>query len=240
MNFNKTTIIGVKGNKGSGKDTIASMITYILTRGTTRANYNEWCKVSKMVYNDGHIIHFADKLKDDISTLFKINRNRLNEQDFKENYYYHFNNSDVSSNPNISNYVINNVSDLKDTTLSNVIENYKNNVAIKIRALLQYYGTEVIRNTLWKDAFINYTINEIFKIRNTERFCIIADVRFNNEEEAIVKCGGKIIHICRNNNKSKHESECINESENDYIITNNGSLMALYYSALMFVKEYMI
>ena len=30
MNLNKPSLIGIKGFKGSGKDTVASMISYIL------------------------------------------------------------------------------------------------------------------------------------------------------------------------------------------------------------------
>lgn len=239
MNNNKVTIVGIKGNKGSGKSTIASMIAYIVVRGITKATYNEWYKINKMSINDSHIINFADKLKDDVSMLFNIDRNKLDNQDFKENYYYNFINDFVTITPN-TNYIINSVNDLKSVTLADIIEKYNNNVAIKIRTLLQYYGTEVIRNTLWKEAFIKYTINKAFNIRCFNDFCIIADVRFDNEEKAILKCGGKIIYTYRNTKKDTHPSEDIHNSETDYVVDNNGSLMALYYNVLSFVKQYMI
>jgi ABC-type phosphate transport system ATPase subunit len=42
MSINKVTIVGIKGFKGSGKDTIASMISYILHDGIMKANYDTW------------------------------------------------------------------------------------------------------------------------------------------------------------------------------------------------------
>lgn len=239
MNLNKVTIVGIKGNKGSGKDTIASMIAYILTHGTNRATYNNWCKVKDISINNGHIIHFADKLKDDISTLFNIDRSKLDDQDFKEKYYYSFTGYFTSTMPN-TDYIINNINDLKGLTLADNIKKYNNNVSIRIRTLLQYYGTEVIRNTLWKEAFIKYTINEAFNIRNTNNFCIIADVRFDNESKAITDHGGKIIYIHKDSVKDDHSSENINFHTDDYRIDNNGSLLSLYYNVLEFVKKYMV
>ena len=68
MSINKVTIVGIKGFKGSGKDTVASMISYILHDGIMKANYDTWLLYHKngFVENDEIIIHFADKLKDDI------------------------------------------------------------------------------------------------------------------------------------------------------------------------------
>ena len=42
MSINKVTIVGIKGFKGSGKDTVASMISYILHDGIMKANYDTW------------------------------------------------------------------------------------------------------------------------------------------------------------------------------------------------------
>ena len=38
----KNYIIGIAGQKNSGKDTLASMINYIFSAGVTRANYSDW------------------------------------------------------------------------------------------------------------------------------------------------------------------------------------------------------
>lgn len=69
MSINKVSIVGIKGFKGSGKDTVASMISYILHDGIMKANYDTWFLYHKndFIENDEIIIHFADKLKDDIA-----------------------------------------------------------------------------------------------------------------------------------------------------------------------------
>ena len=74
MSINKVTIVGIKGFKGSGKDTVASMISYILHDGIMKANYDTWLLYHKngFVENDEIIIHFADKLKDDIAAFCGI------------------------------------------------------------------------------------------------------------------------------------------------------------------------
>lgn len=237
---NKVTIVGIKGFKGSGKDTVASMISYILHDGITKATYNTWILYykDKFVKNDEIIIHFADKLKDDISDFCGIDRKLLDRQDIKEENYYNFKTGIVSTNTKDADCVINTV--LEYDNLSTILL-LNNNVSIKIRILLQYYGTNVIRNNFWHEAFINCTINKAFNVRNKLGQCIIADARFDNECEAIKKCGGVIIRVDRKlNNNDNHESEQIKISQDDYVIDNTGTLVGLFYKVLKFVTDYMV
>lgn len=240
MSINKVTIVGIKGFKGSGKDTVASMISYILHDGIMKANYDTWLLYHKngFVENDEIIIHFADKLKDDISEFCGIDRKLLDKQEIKENYYYNFKTGIVSTNIKDADYVINNA--LEFDNLSTLLL-LNTNVSIKIRTLLQYYGTNVIRNHFWHKAFINYTMNKAFDIRNSKGQCIIADARFENDEcEAIKQCGGKIIRVDRRVNNDNHESEQIKISQDDYVIDNTGTLVGLFYKVLKFVTDYMV
>lgn len=246
MTINKVTIVGIKGFKGSGKDTVASMISYILHDGIMKANYDTWLLYHKndFIENDEIIIHFADKLKDDISEFCGIDRKLLDKQEIKENYYYNFKTGIVSTNIKEVFYVIDNWNDtiLKYDDLARYLVLYSNNVSIKIRVLLQYYGTNIIRNHFWKEAFINYTMNKAFDVRNSKGQCIIADARFENEEcKAIKQCGGMIIRVDRKlNNNDNHESEQIKICEDDYVIDNTGTLVGLFYKVLKFVTDYMV
>lgn len=246
MSINKVTIVGIKGFKGSGKDTVASMISYILHDGIMKANYDTWLLYHKngFVENDEIIIHFADKLKDDISEFCGIDRKLLDKQEIKENYYYNFKTGIVSTNIKDAFYVVDNCNDaiLKYNDLAGYLVLYSNNISIKIRTLLQYYGTNVIRNHFWHKAFINYTMNKAFDIRNSKGQCIIADARFENDEcEAIKQCGGMIIRVDRKlNNNDNHESEQIKISQDDYVIDNTGTLVGLFYKVLKFVTDYMV
>lgn len=239
MNINKVTIVGIKGFKGSGKDTVASMISYILHDGIMKASYDTWLLYHKndFIKNDEIIIHFADKLKDDISEFCGIDRKLLDRQEIKENYYYNFKTGIVSTNIKDIDYVINTV--LEYDNLSTLLL-LNNNVSIKIRVLLQYYGTNVIRNHFWHNAFVHYTINKAFDIRNKLGQCIIADARFDNECDVIKVCGGKIIRVDRRVNNDNHESEQIKISQDDYVIDNTGTLVGLFYKVLKFVTDYMV
>lgn len=246
MSINKVTIVGIKGFKGSGKDTVASMISYILHDGIMKANYDTWLLYHKngFVENDEIIIHFADKLKDDIAAFCNIDRKLLDRQDVKEENYYNFKTGIVSTNIKDVFYVVDNCNDaiLKYNDLAGYLVLYSNNISIKIRVLLQYYGTNIIRNHFWKEAFIRYTMNKAFDIKNSKGQCIIADARFENDEcEAIKQCGGMIIRVDRKfNNNDNHESEQIKISQDDYVIDNTGTLVGLFYKVLKFVTDYMV
>ena len=248
MSINKVTIVGIKGFKGSGKDTVASMISYILHDGIMKASYDTWLLYHKneFVENDEIIIHFADKLKDDISEFCGIDRKLLDRQEIKENYYYNFKTGIVSTNIKDVFYVVDNCNDaiLKYNDLAGYLVLYSNNISIKIRVLLQYYGTNIIRNHFWREAFIRYTMNKAFDIRNSKGQCIIADARFDNDEcKAIRNCGGMIIKVDRksnNDNHDSHESEQITINKDDYVIDNTGTLVGLFYKVLKFVTDYMV
>lgn len=241
---NKVSIVGIKGFKGSGKDTVASMISYILHDGIMKASYDTWLLYHKndFVENDETIIHFADKLKDDIAGFCNIDRKLLDKQEIKENYYYNFKTGIVSTNIKDVFYVVDNCNDniLKYNDLAGYLVLYSNNVSIKIRVLLQYYGTNVIRNHFWKEAFIRYTMNKAFDIRNSKGQCIISDARFEDECMAIKYYGGKIIRVDRRVNNDNHESEQIKISQDDYVIDNTGTLVGLFYKVLKFVTDYMV
>lgn len=245
MSINKVTIVGIKGFKGSGKDTVASMISYILHDGIMKANYDTWLLYHKngFVENYEIIIHFADKLKDDIAAFCNIDRKLLDRQDIKEENYYNFKTGIVSTNIKDTDRVINNIGEINYDNLSTLLL-LNTNVSIKIRTLLQYYGTNVIRNHFWHKAFINYTMNKAFDIRNSKGQCIIADARFDNDEcKAIKDCGGMIIRVDRksnNDNHDSHESEQITINKDDYVIDNTGTLVGLFYKVLKFVTDYMV
>lgn len=244
MSINKVSIIGIKGFKGSGKDTVASMISYILHDGIMKANYDTWLLYHKngFVENDEIIIHFADKLKDDIAAFCNIDRKLLDRQDIKEENYYNFKTGIVSTNIKDTDRVINNIGEINYDNLSSLLS-LNNNISIKIRVLLQYYGTNVIRNHFWREAFIRYTINKAFDIRNSKGQCIIADARFDDECKAIKDCGGMIIRVDRkssNDNHESHESEQITINKDDYVIDNTGTLVGLFYKVLKFVTDYMV
>ena len=245
MDFGKRVIVGIKGTKGSGKDTVADMIRYIMAAGTTQASYDNYIWFTKNRDNeiDVPIIHFADKLKDDLSIIFGISRENFDDTEYKDKMYYHFRTGSfikkIDKTVPVKEITID---DLCMGTLSEWRLQYNDDCVIKIRTLMQYYGTDIMRNHIGVDVWIRSTINKAIQHRDYYGFAIIADVRFSNEAKAIYDVGGKIIHVIRGKLKDtvEHPSEHITLSAKDYEIENNGNLMGLFYKVLEFVKEEMV
>lgn len=246
MDFGKRVIVGIKGTKGSGKDTVADMIRYIMAAGTTQASYDNyiWFTKHRDSELDVPILHFADKIKDDLSIMFGISRECFDNHEYKDIKYYLFqNNSFITpkeQKENPRHEII--LADLQENTLAKWRESFNDNCIIKLRTLMQYYGTEIMRNHIGIDVWVNSTINKAIQNRDYYGFAVIADVRFVNEWQAVRNVGGKIIHVVRGRleDKVEHSSEYITSSSSDYEIENNGNLMGLFYKVLEFVKEEMI
>lgn len=245
MDFGKRVIVGVKGTKGSGKDTVADMIRYIMAAGTTQASYDNyiWFTKNRDGELDVPIRHFADKLKDDLSIIFGIPRENFDSSEFKDEKYYHFRTGSfikkIDTTVPIDEITL---TDLSHDSLAGLRAINKDDCVIKLRTLMQYYGTEIMRNNIGKDVWIRSTINTAIKDRDYYGFAVIADVRFVNEWQAVRNVGGKIVHVVRGRleDKVEHSSEYIISSSSDYEIENNGNLMGLFYKVLEFVKEEMV
>jgi hypothetical protein len=78
------------------------------------------------------------------------------------------------------------------------------------RQILQWLGTDILRNQINQDFFI---MNMKQRIENSKANCIIiSDVRFDNEAKFIKSLGGKIIKINRINGKTSEYSEHVTEN----------------------------
>lgn len=236
----KTKIVGIKGTKQSGKDTVANIISYIKTVGVTKATFHDW----EIRYKNinirylSNVIHFADKLKEDLSKAFNIDINIFYTKEGKESYYLFDKKEIVNDIPN--DYIMFSPDIIWNNLAEFLYHNTK--VAVQIRTLMQYFGTNIIRNTVYKDFYVNQTINNAINIQCKNDYCIIADVRFDNEEEAINKLrNSKIIRIDRDTNiEDDHESEQIKKNDTNYVIDNNGNLRKLYYKVYEFYIKNMM
>lgn len=118
------------------------------------------------------------------------------------------------------------------------------NWGITPRQAMQFVGTDLFRNQIkllmpWiKDTFwIQCTLNKIKQIQENTETCnkniVIADIRFENEVDAVKQINGKIINITRDNltynDACEHESEkYIDHLDYDHKIYNNSSFTSLY------------
>lgn len=245
MDLRKRVIIGIKGRKGSGKDTVASMIHYIMGAGTSYATYDGWEFSNKQKKDELDVPtrHFADKIKDDLSFIFGINRECFDNSDYKDNKYYLFQNKTFTTLKEQKDNPRHEITlkDLQENTLAKWRESYGDNCVIKLRTLMQYYGTELIRNNIGSQVWIDGLIQTAIKDKNYYGYAVIADVRYINESCAIYNVGGKVIHLFKTDNaKIEHSSEDIRCDSRDYEIDNNGTLLGLFYKVLEFVKQEMV
>lgn len=238
----KNVIIGIAGQKNSGKDTVASMINYIATVGCAAAKYEQWLirKAAYDIKNRDKIIHFADSLKDCLSIIYDIPRKYFDNRRYKDELFYSFTErrfisyEDCQRNPR---YYIIEISDLENTELSYILSHNIKDCVIKLRTLMQYFGT-LCRENLSDSIWVDSTIRKAHEISVDKGYCIIPDVRHKIEFDAIMRSSlyGGVIVIKRDNNKPEHSSEEI-DFEGTNLIINDGALMKLFYKVLNFMQE---
>lgn len=219
-------IIGLIGKKGSGKDTAARMLQQSLM------DFGIKLEKKQMAFN----------LKNACSLLTNKNLNEFEDNDLKDNKY---------SKPLILNY---------DDILSflghfgadpersaNIYEFLKDiNFSYQInsnRELLQFLGTEIVRDMLGKNSHVNSAIKSI---QNNNSNYIFTDLRFENEVLSLLELKKLknvfLLGIKRNNNKndnhsSEQEIDKLIELYADVIIDNNSSLLDLNKSISLITKK---
>lgn len=98
----------------------------------------------------------------------------------------------------------------------------------EFRGTLQRLGTEVGRQILGQDVWVNALLSSVDYI--VQRV-VIPDVRFPNEAAAITERGGVVIRIERDGYEpaGQHLSEhALDDWEFDYVLKNNGSVVELH------------
>ena len=226
----KPIIIGIAGKAHSGKDTVANMLMYqALVNDST---YLEWVKkhyFTNSLLRDDLVVHFADPLKRVISIIFNIDIDTINKN--KDDKFYLYDKQEFVQAVVNNEYRIVTIKDLSTMNLNSYIAVYNGKIAFTFRTILQYIGTDLFKNKFSNEVWIKPTINEAFDIASKWGLCIIPDVRFHDEVEAIKNIGGKIIYIKRNTSineiNAEHSSEVI-DLKYDYAIDNNGDLENLY------------
>lgn len=255
----KNCIIGIAGQKQAGKDTVANIISYIFRVGLAKANYTDWYKnlASNSVYAEQKKIHFADVLKQVLSLIYDIDIAYFNQHKYKDDMWYCLDTGKFISEEEVNNKVYHRIdinkldqlmypgSSIKVTLAMNINIGHRGQMfnVIKLRTLLQYFGTDICRNHLGENIWIQSAMSKAIKIAETTGVCIIPDVRFKNEEKAIRQTNqskflyGGLLMVRRNNNsRSEHISEDI-DVDYDYLIDNNTTLMKLFYKVLEIVQK---
>lgn len=110
------------------------------------------------------------------------------------------------------------------------------------RELLQWLGTDVLRNQFSKDIFIQNMEQRIEKYQQLSQNIVITDVRFNNEAKLIHKLGGVVVHVDARNRLGRsnddHETEKgIDSKLIDLTIYNNSDKENLEMEVFQLVNQ---
>lgn len=201
-------ILGFCGKKGSGKDTAAEVL---LDKG--------WARVS-----------FADPLKDICAAVFGLKPAKFHHPEFKD---IEFTEPLVLNEEHADNLL---------TALSGVVYSHQHAALVKelvvdkqiktARELLQFIGTDVIRNAYSKTYWVDLAESKLKDWTERGVNVVFTDVRFKDEMEMIKDNGGQVLQIKRNIDPvDNHSSEMI-DFKVDSVIENNGAIHELHNTIL--------
>ena len=218
-------IIGISGKIGSGKDTIGSIIQYLTDENVKGMTYEDWyaANVYSVYQNYGkwNIKKFAGKLKEIASLLTGIPVEMFEDQEFKQSFILGEEWGTVRPNP---------------LNVVPVFEDVQFNELMSVRELLQKLGTEVMRDGLHTNVWVNALFADYKRPKMSEHNpsnWIITDMRFPNELAAVNDVNGLTIRVVRPqietaNFKPQHASETsLDSAEFDYTIVNDSTIEEL-------------
>jgi len=194
------TLIGISGYKGSGKDFFA---TFMNERGGYK------------------IVHFAHRLKEICAQVFNHNIEEYYSNSAKERQYT---NGDEVVGIEIDDYL----NQLREVTGLMNMEPY-GKVAYSHRQLLQYVGTEYVRNAN-SNYWVEYLTN---KVLSSPGKYLVPDTRFPNEVQALKDIGGITVMVHRPDAMIKsdgHASENMDGIKGDinlHIVCKTGDMEVL-------------
>jgi hypothetical protein len=214
-------IIGISGKIGSGKDTVGKIIQYLtsIPNAEIYMNINQWLeqynKLGLNPINGWQIVKFADALKDIVCILIGCTREQLEDEDFKNSKL-----SEEWKKEELSNGWVPSYNNPDNYNLDEPAEPI--DVLYTYRELLQKLGTDLLRNQLHENVWVNALFNKYkgtgaYLINGSQTIeegikegwketdfpnWIITDCRFPNEVKAIKDRDGIVIRVNRNNHTS--------------------------------------
>lgn len=246
-------LIGICGKMGSGKDTAAKMLGYIIendiTEMTTKyyGDYVHYNTAKELLKDDSesiiNYIAFGDAVKQITSTLFGIDIKYMYDRSGKDELFYSpirrkyetiesLNALRIRSIRSVKDFV--NYFETKGCDLTSIVNfiNRDTEYYFSIRALIQFVGTDLFQTMFTKEIWINIALNKL----REDKCNIITDVRFHLEAYSInyyssdFSKRGNILKIINSNNisdkslNSGHISELnIDEIKANDTVVWNGS-----------------
>ena len=196
-------ILGLCGTKGSGKDTAAS---FLLDKG--------WAQVS-----------FAGPLKDLCAATFDIKPAKFHNPRFKDLVW---DEPIMLTKDHADNFIANLSKPLYGQLQANLIyDAFDNKELYSARQLLQFIGTEVVRDLVSQTYWLDLAEEKIKDWIGRGVNVVITDIRFKNERDLIKDYNGSVVRILRETGSvDNHASEVI-DFEVDNVVENNGTIEEL-------------
>ena len=233
--------IGLSGYAGSGKDTVAKILSAVLNfNGNSFKEFKQYYNALKLKENiiksatfdsiwnenvDNKVVclAYADQLKYICSAIFGIPVSR---------FYLNKSNAWIAINKDFEYTEVKPQLIISAEEYAGNIENYTNakeSYYMSLREILVYVGTYVLQADINKRIFVNIVNNTIKDLRLSKKnleYVIITDNRFEHEINFIKENNGILINIKRSginqlDNIAEHELD--DEDSFDYTIENNGS-----------------
>lgn len=236
----KHKIIGIKGNKNSGKNVVAKFIHDYLKNIDNTTNIKDFA--------------FADLGKKLCSNIYGIDIKYFYSRKHKDELFYNIKNKSFYTEKEVidNKYAILDISKLIIINTNNGSFygfNFINNIlnigyVIKLRDLIYYTLDEVIRKHINYDIFTLNTIQEVINYNNDNlnNISIITDVRSKKEEQCIINNGGIIIEIERiynNPNNYNMDNVSYNRNSPTYIL-NDSTFEILENKVLDLIDKFII
>ena len=205
--------ITLAGQKQVGKDTSASMIRDILVPTKTIAvnNPNDCMSYEQETGPHArkvHIVHFADALKKACHFIFGISLEDMETEEGKQK---------------VTNVRWPKSTDIVTTKIDKLWLPDLNGKNMTVREVLQFVGTDLFRNQLDPDIWLNSVFSKEYE---DDEIVIIADARFPNEAE-LGREQGILIGINRETgikgDGHKSETALNNYAHYHYVMENDGS-----------------
>lgn len=220
------TLITISGNINSGKDTVALMLNFLNNKWAkeiTKISYEEfelyrYHVKDKKLFN---ICHFADAMKISLSNIFSIPINLFYSREYKDNMYYAPSKRKFYTKEELSN------TDYEFVKEGDLFKKSDKLIITNIRSLMQNYS-ETIKSIFGNNVWAYTTRASIINILSISKFCIVPDLRFINEYNAISNLHPITIRVNRDNANysSNHISDIDLDNNNfkyNFNIDNNSS-----------------
>lgn len=248
-------LIGLSGKMGSGKDTVAAIINFLVSNpGLSNKT------IAHLLTNPSHtmspgeytIKKFAGKLKEIASMLTGYPVHYFEDQDFKKEFlpeewdYYVAITEGVDYNES-KKFSTKEDAELMLSFTRSAFERLEIKTSIEkrqmtVRQLLQELGTDAMRMGLHPNVWVNALLADYNPPKMSQDFpskWLVTDVRFENEAQAIKERGGVLLRVNRDVETGTHPSETsLDEYKFDYTISNKGSMEDLVIAVRAFCEAY--